>query len=272
MRKISRAAVLIAGDFRAWPRASEYIFSFVEAQAAQVDYYFATWTTTRDYWYPQSESIKTQRIVTDADVTVKFAESNRNLIGYKLLPQIPEMPGSNYYQSYLANAANILKRRHELEHKFVYDQVFEIRPDLYIVDVNPHSEPRFFREFECLVDVITDAQPDNKRHFPEAMDFYYQTSSFGSDVMCGRFYYRKSIHTSSYCDQTKHWPLPIHNHWVLTDYVYVRRLKTFMNYESVYQIAIRANFPADNLNNHSYDELFELQRLFLHYTRGNQNL
>lgn len=247
--------MLLSGDFRLWPRASEYIFDFAEHLAHEVDYYFATWTTTRDYWYPQPKSKLTERAVTENDVTEKFL--GRNLVAYKLVEQIPEYPTSNYYQSYLGNIANILKRKHELANNFVYDQVIEMRPDLLIVD---NAEPIIFKNFECLVHIMY----EGNIHFPQAMDFYYQANSFSSDVMSSRFYYQKSIEATKFqYDQYTHWPLPMHNHWALVDFIYARRMQHINNQSSTVQIAIRPNFPQDDLRKYTFEELFDIQVEYL---------
>ena len=263
MNKIDRLAILLSGDFRYWPRAAEYIFKFAENRANQVDYYFATWTTTRDYWYPQPTSIATERPVTDSDVTEKF--TNRNLIAYKLVNQLPEYPTSNYYQSYLGNIANILKRQHELDNNFVYDQVIEIRPDLYIRDKSDTIEITHFTDFECLVEIQYTGS--EKIHFPQATDFYYQTNSFGSDVMASRFYYQKSIEAAK-IEKYSHWPMIMHNHWILVDFIYARRMQHRYNNGSIEQLAIRPNFPQDDLRKYTYQELFNIEAEFLNNTRN----
>jgi hypothetical protein len=263
LNKIDRLAVLLSGDFRHWPRAAEYIFEFAENKANRVDYYFATWTTTRDYWYPQPTSILTKRSVTDSDITDKF--TNRNLIAYKLVEQLPEYPTSNYYQSYLGNIASILKRRHELDNNFVYDQVIEIRPDLYIRD---ESTPIKLTDFECLVDIQYAGKVQNI-HFPQATDFYYQANSFGSDVMANRFYYQKSIEAAK-IQKFAHWPMIMHNHWILVDFIYARRMQNIYQQHPITQIAIRPNFPQDDLRNYTYQELFDIEAEFLNINRKGQ--
>lgn len=268
MDKISRAAVLVAGDFRTWPRASQYIFDYVDDICQQADYYFATWSTTRDYWYPQMHSEKTQRNVTDHDIKTKFIENNKTLINFVIVTDRPAVfYGTNYLQSYLANRANLLKRRYELDNGFVYDQVLEIRPDLYIYDSNKENITNL-KDFELLMDVTRDVLVPGSQLFPEAIDFYYRTNSLTSDIMCNRFFYQKSLHVEFYRTQYDHWPLPIHNHTILADYVLVRRLHSIANQDSFQQIVIRPNFPPGDLRTIPYEELWELQRQFLDYTRS----
>lgn len=266
MHKVKKLAVLLAGDFRSWPRAAEYIFKFASNKAESVDYYFATWTTTRDYWYPQSKSITTQRTVTEQDVTDKFKELNITLIDFRLVQPLQEhYPSSFYYQSYLANIANILKRRYELDHNFIYDQVIEIRPDLFIVS----DDDRVFNNFECLLDVVYESDPpDHKRQFPEAVDFYYQTNSFGSDIMTRRYFYHKLMEAEKISRNAyTHWPLPMHNHWIWADYLFARRLIAIQNLPSTRQIAIRSNFPPGDLTKYTDSELWAFQKIFLDKNR-----
>lgn len=235
----------------------------MESKGHQVDYFFATWNTTRDYWYPQSFSLKTQRPVTPAEVEQIFLSTGRNLAGYQLLTQIPEYPTSNYYQSYLAKIANILKRRYEFTNNFIYDQVFEIRPDLLIVDKNKVIEK--ISNFECLIDI----QYEHDIHFPQAMDFYLQNNSFGNDVMSDRFYYQKSLEVATKFEYN-HWEAVMHNHWILVDYLYARRMQHRVRTGNVFQIVIRTNFPPGDLTEYPEFELEGLCNEYLEQIRGQQ--
>ena len=92
-----RIATLICGDFRSCPQTIEHIFKYVES-IGSVDYYFATWTTTRDHWWPKDLSATTQRTVTQTDITTLF--TGRNLVAYYQVDQaqIPSFDSTYYYQ------------------------------------------------------------------------------------------------------------------------------------------------------------------------------
>lgn len=264
MVKLNRVAVLLAGDFRLWSRASEYIFAFAERQAVVVDYYFATWTTTQDYWYTTDLAMKEKRPVTEADITCEFVKHNKNLINFQLATQLTDITiTSNYYQSYLGKIAGIMKRRYELDNNFVYDQVFEIRPDLYIHD--EVNAPVTLTDFECLGQ-IDYKHSNHPMHFPQATDFYYQANSFGHDVMAERYYYQKTIESVKFNlpqYKIKHWPMIMHNHWILTDYIYARRLQLKQLYQPNMQIALRTNFPQDDLRKYDFNQLWEYERQYI---------
>ncbi len=266
MLKVNKLAVLIAGDFRFWPKAAEYIFDFADGKADHVDYYFATWNTTRDFWYPTSKSKNSLRSVTEKDITEKFQQANKNLIDFKLLDLIT-LPGTSfYYQAYLGYAAALLKRRYELDNKFIYDQVIELRPDLFIAGSNEDQ----FKDFEIRLHVTHRplSHAGFTRHFPVAHDLWYQTNSFTNDIMSLRYFYDKAKKTYTFPKSGyKHWPCIIDNHWMLFDYVYLRRLIplffVYENREPIKDIPIRSNFPEEDLRTVPLEKLQQLEQDFL---------
>ena len=258
MDKLNRIAVLLAGDFRQWPRAAEYIFDFAERQAVTVDYYFATWTTTQDFWYTQDKTARKQRLVTEYDIACEFAKHNKNLINFQLVKNFNnKYYPTFYYQTYLAKLAGIMKRRYELDNNFVYDQVFEMRPDLYIHDeINP---PAILTDFEWLGEISYTQHNCANYQWPNAADLYYQANSFGNDVLAERYYYRKSIEASKFSimSEFKHCCEP-HNHWILFDYSYVRRMQSIsIRQHQPIHLPIRSNFPQGDLRNYNWAELCE---------------
>ena len=260
--KINRLAVLLCGDFRCWSKAAEYIFKYADSQANTVDYYFSTWSDTSDYWYTDDTGAKTRRPVTEQDVNREFVKHEKKLVDYRLTAFTPYQHTNitYYYQSHLAKLAGIMKRQYELDNDFVYDQVIELRPDLYIVAdaiVNNLSD------FECLIYVENPGTVE----FPGATDLYYQSSSFGNDVMSNRFYYKKAIELSLI--KKDHWPKPMHNHQILTDYLFFRRMKINDTYRPYKQIVIRPNFPDGNLDDCSVAELVEFDKKFKETVRRN---
>lgn len=253
----SKTAVLLCGEFRAWPRAAEYIFKFVEHYYENVDYYFATWSTTRDYWRPEAKSIATQRPVTEIDVTSKFG--NRNLINYKIIDisTVPQHHISFFYQTHLAKIVNILKRRYELDNDIVYDQVIELRPDVYIpIMVDKISD---CKDFEYSIVPIYRA---HGTELPSMGDLYFRTNSFGNDVLSTRNYYNKLDEIKKFLDVNKFTPgyetMPGTSdvHWILLDFLYKRRMFDYPGgkYESNLATVIRPNFP-DDLDAYSINEI-----------------
>jgi hypothetical protein len=229
--KINRLAVLLCGDLRTWDTTADNIFKLMESCADNVDYYFATWTTTQDFWCPQTESIKSQRTesiksqraVQEHEITDKF--HGRNLIKYQLVELSKYDPAERlptfYYQAYLSKLANIFKRRYELENNFVYDQVIELRPDLGIeFQGKPSLGMKPCREFEYSI--------SHTFYGPEGMylgmlsDFYYRAASFTNDIISNRCtYYHHDTPTTNYlCGLT----IVNHNHWLLFSYIYSRLL------------------------------------------------
>lgn len=256
MSKNNRLAVLLVGDLRLWKRAAPYIFEFAEGLSNSVDYYFATWSKTRDYWWPEEKSINSIRDVTEREISEPFGD--RNLIDIKIIDQAKAIPRQHltiYYQSFLAKLANLAKNRYEFENGFVYDNVIEIRPDLYVsYERLLQPEDRLPGEFEYIAgpEYINNTFP-----YPQINDFYSRSSSFGNDVIANRFFRQCFMYSGKL--NPNHTPSGPNNHWVLLDYLYARRMsgRAFGHYETDGQIPIRPNFPECDLNNVSLDDIKE---------------
>lgn len=248
MYKNIRLAVLLAGDFRSFPRAAPYIFKYANKISAQVDYYFATWNVTSDTWHNPSLSKNTERPITETDIVEPFRIHNSNLVNFKLLPlfdptKLLYTKPVCYLQGYLGKVAAILKRQHELENNFIYDMVIELRPDVLIV-ASKTSIVTPPQDFEINLE-----HQFGNLHFPGATDFYYRSNSIGNDIMSNRFTYDKLIEGNKLAEFFDSWPMPLTPHWFLLDYTYLRRLKIngFPFPERL--IPIRPNFPYIDLEN-----------------------
>lgn len=172
-------AVLIAGEFRTWPKCSEYLFRFFEGRAERIDYYFSTWSESNDL--PGKE-------ITKADVEEKFTQHQKNLVTSAVIRSIGRKASTFYNQAFLAKFANILKREHELKHNFVYDQVVETRPDIYIR--RNVGQWRLMNDYEfCNCNFITKSQ----QGFDQIDDVYYRSTSFTNDILANRYWFRKPI-------------------------------------------------------------------------------
>jgi hypothetical protein len=255
----SKSAVLLCGDFRCWPKASGYIFNFVERYFDTVDYYFVTWTTTRDYRLPELDSIDSERAVTDRDVTDKFL--GRNLINYKLVDinTVPKYHTNFFYQAHLGKIGNILKRRHELINDFIYDQVIELRPDVYIPIV--HDSITTCRDLEYSTAPMYYAHGTTRPSMP---DLYFRTNSFTNDILSTRNYHNKLSEVGKFLDVNRFTPgyetMPgtYDVHWILLDFLYNRRMfeQSDRKYEANLATVIRPNFP-DNLDEYTVEQIRE---------------
>lgn len=262
--KINKLAVLLCGDFRAWPRSAEYVFKYADYLSDDVDYYFSTWKETSDYWYTDINELKTKRPVIDDDVTKEFIKYNKNLINHQLSTNILDRHTTTYYyQSYLAKIANVMKRRYELDNNFIYDQVVEMRPDLYI-----NAETSIIddlNDFECLLYI----ENPGDITVPGAIDLHYRSNSFGNDLMSNRFYHQKSFALKYLKNFTLHNDI-INNHQILADYMYQKRIKPIQGIGLHKQVVIRTNFPIGDLDKADYDELLQLEKEYKIHNRTSQ--
>ena len=269
MPKVSKLAVLLAGDFRTFPQAAEYIFEHAESQAESVDYFFACWDHTSDSWYNQEIREQTRRPVTDQELIAPFQLHNAHLVDYVLLSQEERshLPNNTaYYQCYLGKVACILKRKHELESQMVYDMVIELRPDLFI---NANSCPDRLNDFKVNLEYDLD-----RAQFPCATDFYYRCNSFTNDVMSERYNHSK-IEKGNYFffeNYLTSWPMPMNAHWLPLDYIYSRRLEATPNFApATVMIPIRPTFPKEDLRKIPVSKLVEIFDKYWDDTRGKKS-
>jgi hypothetical protein len=220
--KEKRLAILICGDLRTWSHTYENIFKYAEMWGETVDYYFATWNSTQDIWIPiegKTIHIDSKRPVTEQEIVDKFY--GRNLIDCKImdLDKFSNRMVTFYYQAYLAKVANISKRRYELDNKFVYDQVIEIRPDLDIIFEQKQQQEECMQHCEDFEYKISHIFYGNIR-LPHLTDFYYRSNSLTNDVLGNRYWFGRIQMEYNQA----HWSINTNNHWLLLSYVYTRRL------------------------------------------------
>ena len=221
--KEKRLAVLICGDLRTWSQTYENIFKYAEMWGEAVDYYFATWNTTQDIWIPiegKTLHIDSKRLVTEQEIVDKF--HGRNLINYRImnLDKFGDRMITFYYQAYLSKVVNIFKRRYELNNKFVYDQVIEIRPDLGFVFEQKQKQEACMRHCKDFEYKISHTFYGSSIKLPHLTDFYYRSNSLTNDVLGNRYWFGRSRMEYN----QSHYTINTNNHWLLLSYVYTRRL------------------------------------------------
>ena len=259
---LTNLAVLICGDYRTWDLASKHIFRFVESYSNNVDYYFVSWTTTADYQKNLKVKEQTQKAVSLDDLLDTF--NGRKLINYKLVTPKTQYEDMYYLRAHLSKIGNILKRRQEIKTGVVYDQVIELRPDVYIPVIN---NIKACRDFEYVIgDIYT-----HYRELPSLPDLYFRTSSAGNDILASRDSYNKFNDIKKFnnlLDRPVDFePLPssCDPHYMLLDFLLAKRMIPLKNQsEAVHATVVRPNFP-DNLDELSIDEIRELYHQYQKY-------
>ena len=123
---ISKLAVILIGQFRTFKITNKYLCEFFANKAECVDYYFVTWPTSGGHNTRYFENVVD---VVDSDITDCF--QGQRLIDYRIVPDIAKKH-TYYRMAYLSKIAQQLKKTKELADNFVYDQVVETRPDVYL--------------------------------------------------------------------------------------------------------------------------------------------
>lgn len=184
-----KIAVCLVGELRTWHRAKNYLFRFFDQLSkdigCQIDYYFVTWSTSSKKFCTRDEV----DLVNDIDITDSFV--GKNLIAYHIesFKNFEKYTWLRYfYSAHLSKICGILKRQHELNNNFFYDQVIETRPDLFIKYSTSRIAESYHnthcRDFEIAAGVIY-CKDEPKGSF-EFNDVYWRTSSFGHDIMANR--------------------------------------------------------------------------------------
>lgn len=231
-KTINRLAVILVGELRTWKIASQYLFKLFEERAHQVDYFFVTWNVTSQ----TGELIS----VTDSDVLTPFQLHNKNLISYKILEPIGRHKTTFYNQAWLAKFGNMLKRRHEINNNFVYDQVVETRPDCY------------FRRSENPWIICKDFEYEGASPKTWASgllgitDVYFRSTSSTNDLIADRYYFTRSSDHNQIINET-HWQFSNH-HWVMCE-IFNKRLLVPVSHNDTgdfnFFCCVRPNFPTD---------------------------
>lgn len=269
--KINRLAVCICGEYRTWPKAHTHIFTAMEHIAEHIDYYFVTWdkTNQRDFKigpWDNSSPVTTQMI------TDYF--SGRNLINYQLVdPNVNDLfnnygARSFFYVAYLSKIANIFKRKHEQTNGFIYDQVIELRPDLYIP--NRGNFPIIkCNDFEYIAGKYMYSSWQGQIF--GVRDLYLRFNSAGHDAFACRFDFKMPIEYLKFVDNLGQFSyLVTENHFLLFQYLSRRNMLQSENFsnnsdaiaEVETLVPIRANFP-DNFAELTYVELKKLHDEFV---------
>ena len=195
-------AVLIAGELRTWSKCAPYLFRFFDYQSKhikQIDYFFVTWDKSHDM---------PDKTITLNDVTDAFRLHGKNLVGSIVIPTIGRKSSTFYNQAFLAKVVNVLKRENEIRQKFIYDQVVETRPDIYMRSAGiPWTAMKDYEVCNC------NSYDKSPQGFNTIDDVYYRTNSFTNDILANRYWYRKQnnsyVHTGKdHSDNIEIW----HNH------------------------------------------------------------
>lgn len=256
MTKYKRIAVILAGEFRTWPKAAEYLFKLFEDRAEQIDYYFVTWNVCT-----QMGELKP---VTDEDVLAPFRANNKMPYKYKVIEPIGKHRTTFWNQAWLVKVGNILKRRTEQAEDFIYDQVIETRPDIYLRR-NPHVDWLPCKDFEYEGGRPITGENSDGWGFLTMPDFYFRTNSYTNDIVANRYSFKKS---KEHYTVTWHVGWQFYNHhWTITNYLIVKLLKPRVYEEGwptrdyKYFCPIRPNFP-DGMDLDAQHEWEVLQPLF----------
>lgn len=243
--KINKLAILIAGELRTWTDTVPYIFKFFNGQANQVDYFFVTWNV--DGITGNLLPVKLD------DIISPFNEYKQNLIAYSIENPIERRAITYYYQAWLALKANELKRKHEQSNNFVYDQVVETRPDLYLrkpmqkllYPIPPMTAYNNYRPINEIQGI-----PITYRKLID--DVYIRSDSPTNDIISQRYFY--SFPEENYGPKTINGevvydPNCTNHHCVYGNYLGEKNIEVTNKFQDYpFRIVTRPNFPFSNLD------------------------
>lgn len=167
---INYIAVILAGEYRTWPKVCSYMFNYFSRHARKVDYFFVTWNTSE------------KELVNEQDLKVTF--KHENLVDYKLLS--PKIFTSTFFrQHYLMKVGNMLKNEYEFSHNFIYDQVVVTRPDLYFRS-NINHKWVYCPDYYFHTNPGPYYSVDNP--YAWVQDTYIRSNSATNDIICQRYF------------------------------------------------------------------------------------
>jgi hypothetical protein len=265
--KFNRLAVLLCGQYREWPRASKYIFEYFDALSDNIDYYFITWSTDskKNAQCPTYIQYLFNREISKDDIIPFF--DNKNLINCEIInPVSAEISGLNtfYKQSYLGLVANQYKRTHEKKNGFIYDQVFELRPDLYISHLyadydnqDAYIAASDKTRIPCLDDEFRAGEfwYEEGSGRPALGDYIIQSSSAGNDISARRFF-----HNMPPCENRNyHWDYE-NAHYMLADFFISVGLNCQRQPSLGYARPIRSEYICVNFHRPSNSDWEEIEK------------
>lgn len=221
---IDKLAVILAGEYRTWPKVCKYIFKFFNGQAQQIDYFFVTWKKTGKAEVSEQELIQSFH--------------NETLVSYKIIDDI-DNKHSYYRQSYLAKIGNILKKEYEFQNDFVYDQVVVTRPDFYFRKSNLEWAicPRLYYQIG-LMHRQTENQPSApENYYIWIQDIYLRSDSATDDIISQKYF----VNYQDFCKNNKKFTtmnIQVGNHFLLAKFLLHRNLLPLSN------ILLYENFPS----------------------------
>lgn len=261
-----RIAVLIAGEFRTWSIAAKGLFDFIDIQNVEADYYFATWSTSKNRIIENSAGKLDIKQIIPTDITAPFVQYNKNLVSFNIFEQDFKTFPNFYYQSWLHKQTNIEKRVTEIKNNFVYDHVVTIRPDVYVLTGPKDKQtwpllkngeyvpgPHVFKEFSGMYDMP---------------DLYSRTNSWTDDIIANRCCLRYSNRIKvlqKYTRFGKNSYLMPDSEQLLSDWVMQRKINTIVTNEFKHCGIVRENFPI-NYASLTVAELQVLQNEWASYT------
>jgi hypothetical protein len=246
-----KVAVLISGDLRYWDKAAKSIITLANSLGQQVDFFMAVWdhtintSTTLDY------NPNIQRKVTDSEIKNKFTDGQ--LKDYYLVPvaQTPSNSHTFYKQSYLNKVVNVLKNKHELLNDFVYDLIFEIRPDIFIFDQSVAIPTLANFEFTNTI-----GPAHMNRLLASGADTYCFLDSITNDVMSAKYAFKKmSINSGVGVSQEFGY-----GHWIIAKF----RLSYMIRYIRLenFRVCILRAQNQENIESMTPSEIEELENKF----------
>ena len=247
-------AVLLAGQLRTWPRAAKHIFSYYNKLGVKPDYYLATWDKTRDFWWPEEHSIKSERAVDlKSDIQDIFDQYNQTVVNVSVEPMIPRHDISYYYQAHLAKICNTMKQQHERLHG-TYDQVVETRPDVFLVGEPKNISRTKIMQFTGGYFWKTD------EGLPQVSDFYFRSDSTTNDIISRRDRFNLNHERGASVPESMFGNHYVFARWLMTNGLTRDSSQSDFEHAGIF----RPNFP-ENPETLSVDQIKKLDQEWIHH-------
>lgn len=279
-KKFNKIAVLICGELRQHRRAAPFQFEYFKQFSDQVDYFLATWDTTKDFNLSFSPTDELHLVTEDQIVDVFKGQNLKEIYIAKLQDATDYFQkektrilsvdhGSFFYRAWLAKKACELKQLEEKNSGAEYDLVAEIRPDLWVKSrwndrtVTTHYDSNKWKKLQPLGpladwQIVTSSCPFVVSPDPSILldDLFFISNSKVNNILCNRLYF-----VDHEC--------PGHAHRLIYDYLDFHSLFAFDNLYSGEREVIRPNVPENfDVGDRESCEIFEKLREYNEYWRN----
>lgn len=200
-----KIAIVIRGQVRTWNFAKHSIFEALKPfeEAHDVVYFFVTWDKSYVPFHKGAKNVS-HLFENKEELSSIAADFSERVLGKFLVLNYDEVKAKSIkdlrlneeyeYISFIRYAANLVKQNYEIENQLTFDEVIELRPDIFLLPqdydqmlelaLNNTHKPFSVSLFGNLL--ISDIEVSRDKG-PFVNDVVWISDSLTSDIICSEF-------------------------------------------------------------------------------------